>query len=141
MLRESRFSHDTQEIAYLAPLGRAITLRGIVYGKGSKRKKECILFSLKTFSHKTVSNHSVIILLRGPCPPSAALPRPVPAREGRRWQAGLRAPKSPEPFGLELMAERRVEGEHSCLQECGREIETQSPLSCIAWATRLSGMD
>jgi len=36
--------------------GRSITLRGIVYGKGFKRKKECILFSLKTFSHKTVSN-------------------------------------------------------------------------------------
>jgi hypothetical protein len=73
-LRESRFSRDTQEIAYLAPLGRAITLRGIVYGKGSQRKKEeCILFSLKTFSHKTVSNHPVVTLLRGPCPPSAAL--------------------------------------------------------------------
>ena len=67
VLRESRFSHDSQEIAYLAPLGRAITLRGIVYGKGSKRKKECILFSLKTFSHKTVSNHSIVMLLRGPC--------------------------------------------------------------------------
>jgi len=67
-LRESGFSHDTQEIAYLAPLGRAITLRGIVYGKGSKRKKEeCILFSLKTFSHKSVSNHSVVTLLRGLC--------------------------------------------------------------------------
>jgi len=67
VVRVSRFSHDTQEIAYLAPLGRAITLRGIVYGKGFKRKKECILFSLKTFSHKTVSNHSVVTLLRGPC--------------------------------------------------------------------------
>ena len=67
VLRESRFSHDTQEIAYLAPLGLAITLRGIVYGKGSKRKKEWILFSLKTFSHKTVSNHSVVNLLRGLC--------------------------------------------------------------------------
>jgi len=68
VLRESRFSHDTPEIAYLAPLGLAITLRGIVYGKDSKRKKEeCILFSLKTFSHKTVSNHSVVILLRGLC--------------------------------------------------------------------------
>ena len=68
-----KISHATQEIAYLAPLGRASTLRGIVYGKGSKRKKECILFSLKTFSHKTVSNHSVVNSLRGPCPPSAAL--------------------------------------------------------------------
>jgi hypothetical protein len=38
-----------------------------VYGEGFKRKKECILFSLKTFSHKTVSNHSVVILLRGLC--------------------------------------------------------------------------
>jgi hypothetical protein len=66
VLRESRFSHDTPEIAYLAPLGRAITLRGIVYGKGSERKKEaCILFSLKAFSHETVSNHSVVVLLRG----------------------------------------------------------------------------
>ena len=100
VLRESRFSHDTQGIAYLAPLGRAITLRGIVYGKGSKGKKECILFSLKTFSHKTVSNHSVIILLRGPCPLLKAL--------------------------------SDVEGEHSCLQECGREIKTQTPLTCIA---------
>jgi hypothetical protein len=67
VLRESKFSHDTQEIAYLAPLGRAITLRGIGYGKHSQRKKECILFSLKTFSHKTVSNHSVITLPRGLC--------------------------------------------------------------------------
>jgi len=32
--------YDTQETAYLAPLGRAITLCGIVYGKGSERKKE-----------------------------------------------------------------------------------------------------
>jgi hypothetical protein len=39
-----------------------------VYGKGFERKKEAyILFSLKTFSHKTVSNHSVVTLLRGPC--------------------------------------------------------------------------
>ena len=68
MLRESRFSHDTPDIAYLAPLGRAITLRGILYGKGSKRKKEeCILFSLKTFSHETVSDDSIVTLLRGPC--------------------------------------------------------------------------
>jgi len=52
-----------QQIAYLAPLGRAITLGGIVYGKGFERKKEYILFSLKTFSHKTVSNHSVVTLL------------------------------------------------------------------------------
>jgi hypothetical protein len=59
VLRESRFSHDTQEIAYLAPLGRAITLRVIVYGEGFKRKKERILFSLKTFTHKTVSNHFI----------------------------------------------------------------------------------
>ena len=43
-LRESRFSHTTQEIAYLAPPGRAITLRGIVYGKGSKRKKKNAFF-------------------------------------------------------------------------------------------------
>ena len=62
-LRESRFSHDTQEIAYLAPLGRAITLRGIVYGKGFKREKECVHFPLETFTHKTVSNHSIITLL------------------------------------------------------------------------------
>jgi hypothetical protein len=34
-------------------------------GKVLKGKKECILFSLKTFSHKTVSNHSVFTLLRG----------------------------------------------------------------------------
>jgi len=67
VLRESRFSQDTQAIAYLAPLGSAITLRGIVYGEGFERKKECILFSLKTFSHKTVSNHSVVMLLRGLC--------------------------------------------------------------------------
>jgi len=66
VLRESKFSHDAQEIAYLAPPGRAITLRGIVYGKGFERKNEKpILFSLKTLSHKTVSNHSVIMLLRG----------------------------------------------------------------------------
>ncbi|HUT69186.1 MAG TPA: hypothetical protein VMW89_00800, partial [Desulfatiglandales bacterium] len=45
--------------------GRAITLRGITYGKGFERKKECILFSLKTLSHKAVSNHSVVILLSG----------------------------------------------------------------------------
>jgi hypothetical protein len=51
VLRESRSSHDTQEIACLAPLGRAITLRGIVYGKGLERKKECVFF-LKTFTHK-----------------------------------------------------------------------------------------
>jgi hypothetical protein len=67
-LRESRFSHDTPEIAYLAPLGLAVTLRVIVYGKGSKRKKEeYILPSLETFSHKTVSNHSVVVLIRGLC--------------------------------------------------------------------------
>jgi hypothetical protein len=48
-------------------MGRAITLRGIVYGKGFERKKECILFSLKTLSHKTVSNHSEVTLLRGLC--------------------------------------------------------------------------
>ena len=42
-------------------------LRGIVYGEGFERKKECILFSLKTFSHKTVSNHSVVISLSGLC--------------------------------------------------------------------------
>ena len=60
-------SHAVEPIAYLAPLGRAITLCGIVYGKGSKRKKEWILFSLKTSSHKTVSNHSLVNLLRGPC--------------------------------------------------------------------------
>jgi hypothetical protein len=64
-LRESRFSHDTPEIAYLAPPGRTITLRGIVYGKGFRRKKECILFSLNTFPHKTVSNHPLLNLLRG----------------------------------------------------------------------------
>jgi len=52
VLRESRFSHDTQEIAYLAPIGgHAITLRGIVYGEG----------------FKTVSNHSVVILLCDLC--------------------------------------------------------------------------
>jgi len=66
VLRELRFSHDTQELAYLAPPGRAVTLRVIVYGKGSKRKKECILLSLKTSPHKTVSNHPVVTLLRGP---------------------------------------------------------------------------
>jgi len=69
-----RTSHAVKPIAYLAPLGRAITLRGIVYGKGFERKKEeCILFSLKTLSHETVSNHSVVTLLRGLCPPLAAL--------------------------------------------------------------------
>ena len=36
-------------------------------GKVFKGKKECILFSLKTFSHKTVSNPSVVILLSGLC--------------------------------------------------------------------------
>jgi hypothetical protein len=34
-------------------------------GKVLRKKEEYILFSLKTFSHKAVSNHSVVILLRG----------------------------------------------------------------------------
>jgi len=44
VLRASRFSQHIQEIAYLAPLGRAITLRGIVYAKGSQGKKSAFFF-------------------------------------------------------------------------------------------------
>jgi hypothetical protein len=44
VLGESRFFRDTQEIAYVAPPGRAIMLRGIVYGKGSKRKNKNSFF-------------------------------------------------------------------------------------------------
>jgi len=42
-------------------------------GKTSKGKIDRFISSLRAFSHETVSNHSVAILLSGPCPPSAAL--------------------------------------------------------------------
>ena len=65
VLRESKFSQDTQAIAYLALIGACNhAARDCVWDTGFKRKKESILFSLKTLPHKTVSNHSVGILLR-----------------------------------------------------------------------------
>jgi len=54
VLRESRFSHDTQKIAYLAPLGRAITISGIVYGKGLKRYIDVTEKSTLSKFHKPI---------------------------------------------------------------------------------------
>ena len=67
VLRESTFSQNTQEIAYLAPIGGCNHATRDCVWEGFERKKEWILFSLKTFSHKTVSNHFVTISLRGLC--------------------------------------------------------------------------
>jgi hypothetical protein len=94
--------------------GRAITLCGIVYGKGSKRKKEeCILFSLKTFSHKTVSNHSVVMLPRG----LSVLLKALSDVERERLLS--RVEGVPRYAGPTLRSD-------------GREIETQNSLACIA---------
>jgi hypothetical protein len=82
-------------------------------GKALKRKKEeSILFSFKAFSHKTVSNHSLVNILRGP----SVLLKALSDVEGERLL-------------------NRVEGvpryTGSSLRSDGREAK--NPITCLAY--------
>ena len=67
-LRESRFSQDTQQIAYLAPKGACDhAARDCVWERFYKEKREISFSLVKTFSHEAVSNHFLFMLLSGLC--------------------------------------------------------------------------